>query len=180
MMAREYYVPGTRWLFDIINTIPVERSRRDVGATRAAMRALDKGHVLGIFPEGRLARDRNIGHFQTGVAMLALKSGVSVYPPPSRARCARTECSMPFSSFSRPRRLWPAHPPANRRSFAPGNRRCDEPDRHRCRSHPRPDPLTVAQPSVQNPISISLLLKKSVVFRIIRPMASVTAIPGLR
>jgi len=80
MMAREYYVPGTRWLFDIINTIPVERSRRDVGATRAAMRALDKGQVLGIFPEGRLARDRNIGHFQTGVAMLALKSGVNVYP----------------------------------------------------------------------------------------------------
>jgi len=24
MMAREYYVPGTRWIFDIINTIPVE------------------------------------------------------------------------------------------------------------------------------------------------------------
>jgi 1-acyl-sn-glycerol-3-phosphate acyltransferase len=80
MMAREYYVPGSRWLFDIINIIPVERSRRDVSATRAAMRALDHGHVLGIFPEGRLARDFNIAQFQTGVAMLALKSGVGVYP----------------------------------------------------------------------------------------------------
>jgi 1-acyl-sn-glycerol-3-phosphate acyltransferase len=80
MMAREYYVPGSRWLFDIINIIPVERSRRDVSATRAAMRALDHGHVLGIFPEGRLARDNNIAHFQTGVAMLALKSHVGVYP----------------------------------------------------------------------------------------------------
>ena len=29
MMAREYYVPGTRWLFDIIRTIPVERSGLD-------------------------------------------------------------------------------------------------------------------------------------------------------
>ena len=80
MMAREYYVPGSRWLFDIIRTIPVERSRRDMVATRAAMRALESGHVLGIFPEGRLAEDRKIGHFQTGVAMMALKSGVGVYP----------------------------------------------------------------------------------------------------
>jgi 1-acyl-sn-glycerol-3-phosphate acyltransferase len=80
MMAREYYVPGTRWMFDVIRIIPVERSRRDLTATRAAMRALDGGHVLGIFPEGRLARDRSIGQFQTGVAMMGLKSGVGVYP----------------------------------------------------------------------------------------------------
>src|SRR6266568_8614911 len=55
MMAKEYYLPGTRWLFDVIRVIPVERSRRDMVATRAAMRALEDGHVLGIFPEGRLA-----------------------------------------------------------------------------------------------------------------------------
>jgi 1-acyl-sn-glycerol-3-phosphate acyltransferase len=80
MMAREYYVPGTRWLFDIIRTIPVERSKRDVVATRAAMRALEDGQVLGIFPEGRLAEGKIIGPFQTGVAMMAMKSGVGVYP----------------------------------------------------------------------------------------------------
>jgi 1-acyl-sn-glycerol-3-phosphate acyltransferase len=80
MMAREYYVPGTRWLFDIIRTIPVERSKRDVVATRAAMRALEDGQVLGIFPEGRLAEGTTIGQFQTGVAMMALRSGVGVYP----------------------------------------------------------------------------------------------------
>ncbi len=80
MMAKEYYLPGTRWLFDVIRVIPVERSRRDMVATRAAMRALEDGHVLGIFPEGRLAVDRRIGEFQTGVAMMALRSGVGVYP----------------------------------------------------------------------------------------------------
>ena len=80
MMAKEYYLPGTRWLFDVIRIIPVERSRRDVVATRAAMRALEQGHVLGIFPEGRLAEDRKIGQFQTGVAMMALRTGVGVYP----------------------------------------------------------------------------------------------------
>ena len=80
MMAREYYVPGTRWLFDIIRTIPVERSKRDLVATRAAMRALAEGQLLGIFPEGRLAEGISIGPFQTGVAMMALKAGVDVYP----------------------------------------------------------------------------------------------------
>ena len=80
MMAREYYVPGTRWLFDVIRIIPVERSRRDLTATRAAMRALEEGQVLGIFPEGRLAEETLIGPFQTGVAMMALRSGVDVYP----------------------------------------------------------------------------------------------------
>lgn len=80
MMAREYYVPGTRWLFDIIRIIPVERSRRDVAATRAAMRALEDGQLLGIFPEGRLAEGTMIGPFQTGVAMMALKAGIDVYP----------------------------------------------------------------------------------------------------
>ena len=80
MMAREYYVPGTRWLFDVIRIIPVERSKRDIVATRAAMRALEDGQVLGIFPEGRLAEGNIIGPFQTGVAMMALKSNVDVYP----------------------------------------------------------------------------------------------------
>ena len=80
MMAREYYVAGTRWLFDVIRIIPVERSKRDVTATRAAMRALEDGQLLGIFPEGRLAEGTLIGPFQTGVAMMALRNGVSVYP----------------------------------------------------------------------------------------------------
>jgi 1-acyl-sn-glycerol-3-phosphate acyltransferase len=80
MMAREYYVPGVRWLFDVIRVIPVERSRRDVVASRAAIRALEDGQVLGIFPEGRLAEGKIIGPFQTGVATMALRSGVGVYP----------------------------------------------------------------------------------------------------
>jgi 1-acyl-sn-glycerol-3-phosphate acyltransferase len=59
----------------------VERSRRDVVATRAAMRALEDGQLLGIFPEGRLAEGKTtIGPFQTGVAMMALRAGVGVYP----------------------------------------------------------------------------------------------------
>ena len=41
MMAREYYeIPGLRWLFETIEAIPVDRSGRDMAATRAALRRL--------------------------------------------------------------------------------------------------------------------------------------------
>jgi 1-acyl-sn-glycerol-3-phosphate acyltransferase len=51
-----------------------------MAATRAAMRALHRGEVLGIFPEGRIEDSRELLPFQTGVAMMAIKTGVPVYP----------------------------------------------------------------------------------------------------
>jgi 1-acyl-sn-glycerol-3-phosphate acyltransferase len=81
MMAREYYdIPGLNWFFKRIDAIPVERSGRDSAATRAALRALARGNVLGVFPEGRIETDHELLPFQTGVAMMAMKTGVDVYP----------------------------------------------------------------------------------------------------
>src|SRR5436190_238239 len=66
MMAKEYYaVPGIGWVFRTVGAIPVERSGRDLAATRAAMRALEENAVLGIFPEGRIETDRELLPFQT-------------------------------------------------------------------------------------------------------------------
>lgn len=81
MMAREYaQFPGTRWFFRAIEPILVERSGRDMAATRAALRALKDGKLLGLFPEGRIEKTPELLPFQTGVALLAIKSGVPVYP----------------------------------------------------------------------------------------------------
>ena len=81
MMAREYYeIPGLTWFFRTINAIPVDRSGRDLTATRAALRALGDGRVLGIFPEGKIEKTHDLIPFQTGVAMMAIKTGVPVYP----------------------------------------------------------------------------------------------------
>jgi 1-acyl-sn-glycerol-3-phosphate acyltransferase len=80
MMAREYYdVPGLRKQLDAIGAIPVERSGRDLAATRAALRALADGCVLGVFPEGRIATRNEVLPFQMGIGLLAVKSGVAVY-----------------------------------------------------------------------------------------------------
>jgi 1-acyl-sn-glycerol-3-phosphate acyltransferase len=81
MMAKEYYdVKPLRFVFRTIEIIPVERSGRDLHATRAALRTLQDGRILGIFPEGRIATDRQMLPFQTGVALMAIKANVPVYP----------------------------------------------------------------------------------------------------
>lgn len=81
MMAREYYdIRSLTWLYKVVEAIPVERSGRDLSATRAALRALNHGHIVGIFPEGKIETDQNLLPFQTGVALMAIKTGVPVYP----------------------------------------------------------------------------------------------------
>lgn len=81
MMAGEYYdLPILRNIFPLLEVIPVNRSGRDMGATRAALRALSHGRILGVFPEGRIETSRELLPFQTGVALMAMKTGVPVYP----------------------------------------------------------------------------------------------------
>ncbi len=81
MMAKEYYdIKALGWFFRQIEAIPVERAGRDLAATRAAMRALHNGRILGVFPEGRIEKERSLLPFQTGVAMMAIKTGVPIYP----------------------------------------------------------------------------------------------------
>jgi 1-acyl-sn-glycerol-3-phosphate acyltransferase len=81
MMAKEYYdLKSLKWFYEAIDAIPVARSGRDTAATRAALRALGNGRVLGIFPEGRIETTRDLLPFQTGMSMMAIKTGVSVYP----------------------------------------------------------------------------------------------------
>ncbi len=81
MMAREFYeLKALNWIFRTIDAIPVGRGGRDMAAMRSALRALHAGRVLGIFPEGRIEPTRELMTFQTGVALMAYRTGVTVYP----------------------------------------------------------------------------------------------------
>jgi 1-acyl-sn-glycerol-3-phosphate acyltransferase len=80
MMAKEYYDQrSVNYLLRELGVIPVTRSGRDMAAMRAAMRALENGQLLGIFPEGRIENSRELMPFQTGVALMAMKMRVPVY-----------------------------------------------------------------------------------------------------
>jgi len=81
MMAKEYFeLSGLHSVFRTIGAIPVERGGRDLSATRTALRALQDGWILGVFPEGKIEESAQLLPFQTGVAMMAIKTGVPVYP----------------------------------------------------------------------------------------------------
>ena len=81
MTAKEYYeIRGINFVFRAIMAIPVERSGRDMAAMRAAMRALQEGRILGVFPEGKIENSHALMTFQPGVALMAIKANVPVYP----------------------------------------------------------------------------------------------------
>jgi 1-acyl-sn-glycerol-3-phosphate acyltransferase len=74
--------PSVSWLCRILKCIPVKRDGRDVSAIRGALRALDEGRVLPIFPEGRIVptSGRQLAGPQSGAAYIALRSRVPVIP----------------------------------------------------------------------------------------------------
>ena len=81
MMAKEYFdFKPLRWLFDTVGVILVERSGRDMAATRAAIRALEAGYVLGVFPEGKIESTNDLIPFQNGIGLLAMKTRAAVFP----------------------------------------------------------------------------------------------------
>jgi 1-acyl-sn-glycerol-3-phosphate acyltransferase len=81
MVAREYYEQkGVKWILDQVGAIPVDRTGRDLAATRAALDALEAGYVLGVFPEGKIETTNELLPFQSGIVLLAAKSGAPIYP----------------------------------------------------------------------------------------------------
>jgi 1-acyl-sn-glycerol-3-phosphate acyltransferase len=81
LMASEFMsMRHVRWLFDLIEVIAVTRGARDVKATRAVLDALGRGRVVGIFPEARIERRRELFPFEPGVALLAKRSRAGVWP----------------------------------------------------------------------------------------------------
>ena len=74
-----FAIPVLGPLIRALGAVPVDRSRGDVAAMRAAVRVLQAGAVFGIFPEG----GRNLDGTKTpqlGVALLASWSGATVLP----------------------------------------------------------------------------------------------------
>lgn len=81
MMAEEYArSKPLKRLFGMTQTILVQRTGRDLGATRQGLRVLRAGMILGIFPEGKIETSPELLPFQHGVAMMALHAGVPIYP----------------------------------------------------------------------------------------------------
>ena len=77
-----------RWLFGKLHMISVDRGHSDMEAMRACMRTLRGGGVLGIFPEGTRHHEGTMEHIESGVSLIALRSGAPVIPVYIKGRLA--------------------------------------------------------------------------------------------
>lgn len=63
-----------------VHGFPTRRNSADVSALSRAEKAIRDGYNLTIFPEGTRSKDGKIGRARSGVAYIASKCGVPVYP----------------------------------------------------------------------------------------------------
>jgi 1-acyl-sn-glycerol-3-phosphate acyltransferase len=76
-----FKVPLLGQLIRALGAFPVDiRKGKGESAFREALRVLNDGDVLGIFPEGQRSEQGPIGEMRTGVARLAIESGAPIIP----------------------------------------------------------------------------------------------------
>ncbi|MDF2547902.1 MAG: acyl-phosphate glycerol 3-phosphate acyltransferase [Anaerosolibacter sp.] len=63
-----------------LGMFPVNRSGADISAIKSAIRVLNKGDVLGIFPEGTRNLQKSEMKAKPGLAMIAIKAKVPIVP----------------------------------------------------------------------------------------------------
>lgn len=68
------------WVFNVWGIIPVRRGEADMTALKMAIRALEKGYIFGVAPEGTRNRNGVLIRAQPGTVTLALHTGAPVLP----------------------------------------------------------------------------------------------------
>ncbi len=81
MAKDELFRGGFRYFFRALGTIPVNRRIRDASALSEARTILDRGGVIGIFPEGRFNKtEETVLPFKPGAARMAARSRAMIVP----------------------------------------------------------------------------------------------------
>ncbi|MBS1695364.1 MAG: 1-acyl-sn-glycerol-3-phosphate acyltransferase [Actinobacteria bacterium] len=72
----------TRWFYTVAGQVPIDRTDADSAqsALKTAKRLLDQGKLLGMYPEGTRSPDGRLYKGKTGLARLALETGMPVIP----------------------------------------------------------------------------------------------------
>lgn len=88
-LAKKEYFTGTdtvgkiqRWFFTSVGQVPIDRTSTDAAqaAMDTAQRVLERGDLLGIYPEGTRSPDGRIYRGKTGAARVALTTGAPMIP----------------------------------------------------------------------------------------------------
>ena len=84
--------------------VPIDRTggRASEGALRAGLKVLQRGELFGIYPEGTRSHDGRLYRGKTGVARLALETGVPVIPVAVLGTDVVAPPGKTFGTFTRP------------------------------------------------------------------------------
>ena len=69
-----------RFFFKNLFVFPVNRGAPDIKSIKNALKLLDEGKAFGIFPEGRRMIADRMDEFESGISMIAMRSGAPVVP----------------------------------------------------------------------------------------------------
>ncbi len=72
----------TRWFFEATGVVPVYRDGGDKGeaSLRTGVEILDRGDLLGVYPEGTRSPDGRLYRGKTGPVRMAIEAGVPIIP----------------------------------------------------------------------------------------------------
>jgi len=68
------------WFLTHLNVFPVNRGRNDKASVDYAIKLVENGHVLGIFPEGTRSKDLKPQKPKSGVALIAKQTKADILP----------------------------------------------------------------------------------------------------
>ncbi len=82
MAKKEYFDGKTAWVFKLVGCIPVDRSIKDHNATDKALKVLNSGGAIGLFPEGTRNKTKDVFllPFKFGTVSMARKTNATIIP----------------------------------------------------------------------------------------------------
>lgn len=78
--AEAFKNPVAAWLLTHLNTFPVSRGRSDKSSIDYAVKLIENGHVMGIFPEGTRSKDLKPHAAKAGLALIARQTKADILP----------------------------------------------------------------------------------------------------
>lgn len=81
MAKKEYFDGKFAWFFKLVGCIPVDRSKKDPHAAEEALKVLNNGWALGLFPEGTRNKTKEfLLPFKFGAVSMAKKTNATIVP----------------------------------------------------------------------------------------------------
>ncbi|WKV08050.2 lysophospholipid acyltransferase family protein [Thermoanaerobacterium sp. CMT5567-10] len=75
-----YKIPILNLILNTLETIPIKKNSADVSALKKAIKMLDDGRSIALFPEGGISLSKGVKKIYKGAMYLSYKSGFPIVP----------------------------------------------------------------------------------------------------